>query len=64
MGEIVVVTQDFQVQEPSLHSGTVCKFPYRFVAVYMFSSEFCGLVQVPSRTDCLGSFSHVVSRAH
>ena len=30
----------------------------------MFSSVFCGLVQVPSRTDCLGSFSHVVSRAH
>ena len=30
----------------------------------MFSSIFCGLVQVPPRTDYLGSFSHVVSRAH
>ena len=27
-GEIVAVTQDFWVQEPFLHSGVVCKFPY------------------------------------
>ena len=34
------------------------------VELGMFSSMFCGLVQVPSRTGCLRSFSHVVSCSH